>query len=374
MPHEGARVLLLLSEVFVNGGIQRFNRTLLAACGQLDVTCDVLALNDTKWSGPKSIQFRGFSHDKPRFALAVLAAALSGRYDIVVVGHVNLLTTAVAAFAVRVGSRPRMLLIAHGIEVWTGIRGLRRRAMASIDNVLCVSSYTAQMIRQQAPELPGERFTIFPNALGGSWQEQSGREVAADPAQQGDFLLSVTRLDRNERYKGIVTAIEAFAMIDAPTLHYVIAGQGNDRPFLERVATRLGVSERVHFVGSVSDAELARLYRACKAFVLPSGKEGFGIVFLEAMYFGAPVIAAAARGAVDVVQHERTGLLVPYGNTIALLEAMKRLLLDEKLRGEISLSARQTVTGDGRFTFPAFVQRLGDILNAPMKQLTANPS
>lgn len=369
MPRE--RILLLMSEVFVNGGIQRFNRTLLAACGRLDVTCDVLALNDSRscaerWAGPGSIKIRCFNHDRVRFVLAVATAALTGRYDVVIVGHINLLTTAVAAFALHPRSRRRMLLIAHGIEVWSNIHGLRRRCMGALDRILCVSSYTAQMISRQAPELSQTRYTIFPNALGETWTEPVGQVANPDSPQPEEFLLSVSRLDRSERFKGIVTALEAFSMIDAPSLHYVIAGQGNDQSFLEKVAMRLGVAERVRFLGRVSDEELARLYGACTAFVLPSGKEGFGIVFLEAMFFGAPVIAAAAGGAVDVVQHESTGVLVQYGDAVGLREAMERMLRDKELRARIRAAGRQTVIGEGRFTFHAYVRRLSDILNAPV--------
>jgi phosphatidyl-myo-inositol dimannoside synthase len=364
-------MLLLMSEVFVNGGIQRFNRTLLAACARLDITCDVLTLNDREPGQDRPrpdpcINIRGFNHDKVRFAFATFAAALFGRYDAIMVGHINLLTLAVASLTLRRLGRPRLLMIAHGIEVWSCIRGRRRRAIMAVDDILCVSSYTAQMIHQQAPELAASRFAIFPNALGETWAEQFGTDKAVRSVTPKHFLLSVTRLDRDERYKGLVSALEAFAMLDAPSLHYVIAGRGDDQPFLERVALRLQVRDRVHFVGGVSDAELAGLYRNCAAFVLPSGKEGFGIVFLEAMFFGAPVIAAAAKGAVDVVQHEVTGLLVEYGNTIALRQAIERLMGDTALRDRIRAAGREAVIGEGRFTFHAYVERLAQILEIPV--------
>jgi phosphatidylinositol alpha-1,6-mannosyltransferase len=366
------RVLLVMGEVFANGGIQRFNRTLLAACGLLDVTCDVLALNDSEltresWPAYPSINVRVFDHDRIRFALATVAAVCFGPYVIIVVGHINLLTLVASSLRPRSRSPARLLMIAHGIEVWTCISGRRRRAIEAVDTVMCVSSYTAQMIQEQAPALTEDRFAIFPNALSETWVEQfavagGDGERAALPRR---FLLSVTRLDKHDRYKGIVTALEAFAMLADPSLHYVIAGRGDDQAFLERVALRLQVGDRVRFLGGVSDVDLAHLYRNCAAFVLPSGKEGFGIVFLEAMYFGAPVIAAAAKGALDVVQHEDTGLLVPYGDSVALKDAMQRLLADKKLRDHIRMAGRETVTGDGCFTFPAYVQRLAQILEVP---------
>ncbi|HUI62657.1 MAG TPA: glycosyltransferase family 4 protein [Steroidobacteraceae bacterium] len=368
------RVLLLMSEVFADGGIQRFNRTLLMACARLGVPCDVLALNDSeesrrRWEAPRQIRVKVFGRNRFRFVLATLAALLSGRHETIIVGHVNLLTLAVSALPLRRLRHIRLLLIAHGIEVWTCIHGRRRRAIRTVDTVLCVSHYTARTIQKQAPELGDHRFSVFPNALSETWIGQF--PVTAARARReglpGRFALSVTRLDRNERYKGIVTALEAFAMLSDRSLHYLIAGRGDDSAFLQQVARRLGIADRVHFVGGVSDVELADLYRSCVAFVLPSGKEGFGIVFLEAMYFGAPVIAAAAKGAVDVVQHEHTGMLVPYGDAAALKVAMERLLSDSALRERIRREGRQTVHGEGRFTFNAYVRRLAGILDVPVQ-------
>ena len=376
------RVLLLMSEVYADGGIQRFNRTLLMACARLGVSCDVLALNDPeesrrRWEAPPRISVRVFGRNRVRFVLATLAALLSGRHETIIVGHVNLLTLAVSALPLRRLRHVRLLLIAHGIEVWTCIHGRKRRAIRAVDTVMCVSHYTARTIQSQAPELNDHRFSVFPNALSETWIGKFSATDAPIPRERlpERFLLSVTRLDRNERYKGIVTALEAFAMLSDPSLHYLIAGRGDDSAFLEQVAQRLDVADRVHFVGGVSDVELADLYRSCVAFVLPSGKEGFGIVFLEAMYFGAPVIAAAAKGAVDVVQHEHTGMLVPYGDAAALKHAMERLLCDSGLCERIREEGRRTVHGDGRFTFHAYVGRLADILgiSAPVSS-TATPA
>jgi phosphatidylinositol alpha-1,6-mannosyltransferase len=361
-----------MGEVYADGGIQRFNRTFLTACARLDLACDVLALNDSeesreRWSAPASLNIRVFNRDKVRFALSILAAATFGGYSLVVIGHVNLLTLVVAALTSRSRRKLRVLLIAHGIEVWNSIHGRRRRGIRQIDTILCVSRYTARAIRAQAPELTDQHFTIFPNALSESWADECG-PVAAGVGRRifpGRFFLSVARLDRNDRYKGIVTVLEAFSMLEDPTAHYVIAGRGNDSEFLQRVAVRLNVADRVHFIGGISDGELAGLYRSCAAVVLPSGKEGFGIVYLEAMYFGAPVIAAQARGAVDVVQHESTGLLVPYGDAVALRQAMSRLLNDSILCDRIRIAASRTVSGDGSFTFHAYVRRLAEVFGVP---------
>ena len=363
------RVLLLLSETFADGGIQRFNRTFLSACDRLGLACDVLSFADSeesrqRWAAPRSVEIRVFNRDKARFALAAFTTLFRGTYDFVIVGHVNLLTLASACLLTSRTARARVMLIAHGIEVWAGMESpWRRRGMASVNLILCVSEYTRDRINAQMPELTSDRFAIFPNALSEMWTESFATIEHPERARilPQKFLLSVTRLDRGDRYKGIVSVIEALAMLADTSIHYVIAGRGDDQEFLQRIAPRFGVQKRVHFVGAVTDSELANLYRKCSAFVLPSGKEGFGIVFLEAMFFGAPVIAAGEKGATDVVRNEETGLTVGYGDTIALAGAIERMLTDTALRARLREVGRATVLDRGRFTFHAYTERLAQI-------------
>ena len=361
--HSPPRALVVVSATYADGGIQRFNRTFLTACDQLGMTSEVLSLGDSlevssSWSEPSSTSVRVFNHNKPRFALEVFAKILSGDHEVIVVGHINLLW--LVAAATRVKRKARVILIAHGIEVWTGLTGVRARALRAVDTILCVSRYTRQAIESQVPQLADERFTIFPNALSESWRSITARSSLELPPR---FILSVTRMDRGDRYKGIPTVLEALSMVEDDSLQYIIAGRGNDVDFIKGVAERLGVAHRVLFVGSVPDSELATLYNQCLAFVLPSAKEGFGIVFLEAMYFGACVIAASEKGAVDVVQHESTGLLVPYGDTAALKTCIDRVAANPILRRKLAEAGRATVIDDGAFTFRSYVRRLERTLN-----------
>ena len=97
------RVLFLFTEVFANGGIQRFNQTILEACDGLGIHCRVLSLNDSTASGAKHFNHGnrsvvGFSGNRRRFALAVADALLRDRYDRLLIGHINFLTLAVAVY------------------------------------------------------------------------------------------------------------------------------------------------------------------------------------------------------------------------------------------------------------------------------------
>ncbi len=347
VPAPRPRVLALFSEVQANGGIQRFNRTLLAAFAELGVDCDVLSLHGAGAAG--------CAGNRVRFALAAAARLATRRYDWLLVGHVNFLATAVVLRGLAGLKPPRVMLAAHGIEVWSGIHAGRRWALGRTDRILCVSRYTRDRLLEQAPRLDPGRLMRFPNALAETWRGVT----AAAPRESlpPRFVLSVTRLARGDRYKGLVSVIEALGMVDDAELHYVIVGSGEDRAFLERVARRCGVASRVHFRPGAADAELAGMYRQCHAFVLPSGNEGFGIVYLEAMYFGAPVIAAAAKGALDVVTDGETGLLAAFADTVAIAAAIDRLAADPALRARLCAAGRAAVSADGEFTFRRFVAR-----------------
>jgi phosphatidyl-myo-inositol dimannoside synthase len=365
------RVLLLFTEVFANGGIQRFNQTLLAALSGLNLQCDVLCMQDSAQSISRStpqrnVNVTGFNGNRRRFALATARALWRTEYDWVVIGHVNLLSMAVAAMSVNFLSRTRTLLIAHGIEVWYEIGSRRRHAMRRVSNILCVSRYTRNRILEQIPTLQAERLRLFPNALGESWARAEQAPLSQSLPQR--FILSVTRLHKGDRYKGVVSVIETLSMLQDASLQYMVVGQGDDLVFLERVARRCGVQHRVHFLAGISDDELINLYQQCEAFVLPSGKEGFGIVFLEAMYFGAPVIAAAEKGALDVVRDGENGLLVRFGDSMALKQAIERIGADAPLRERLRQTARLAVNAGGEFTFSRFVERTAEIFEIPGAQ------
>jgi phosphatidylinositol alpha-1,6-mannosyltransferase len=360
------RILLLVTGVFVNGGIQRFNHTLLAALSALDLECDVLSMHDSLQSAAQPgfgtrTRIRGFAGSRWQFLKSAFKSITGNRYDWILIGHVNLLVFAIAALLLKPFSRARAVLIAHGIEVWSHIGPLRRLAFLRLHRTLCVSRYTRQRVLEQVPRLQHDRVTIFPNCLCSTW---AGLDPSPQrPVPDVPFVLSVSRLERGDRYKGIVTVIEALSQLEDLSLHYIVVGQGNDMAFLREVAARCGVAQRVHFLQGISDAQLVNMYTQCKAFVLPSGKEGFGIVFLEAMYFGAPVIAAAEKGALDVVKDGETGLLVQFGDSIGIKRAIERLSADAALREHLRERGRSTVVGDGEFTFSHFTHRTATIFS-----------
>lgn len=142
-------------------------------------------------------------------------------------------------------------------------------------------------------------------------------------------------------YKGLEVLLRAMARIKA---RLFVVGRGPDRLELSSLAARLGLSNRVSFLGEVSESERRILLHSCDVFVLPStdAREAFGIAQLEAMACGRPVIASDLPTGVRFVnKNQMTGLLVPPGDSDALAAALQRLLGDERLRQTLGNAAKR---------------------------------
>jgi glycosyltransferase involved in cell wall biosynthesis len=151
----------------------------------------------------------------------------------------------------------------------------------------------------------------------------------------GDLLLlSVGRVSAEKRIDVLLAAI-ALVRRERPGVRLAIAGDGPARAELEATAP-----EGVEFLGEVHGEELAELYACADAFCFPSTTDTFGQVLLEAAASGLPAVAARAGGTLELVQHERTGLLVKPGDATELAAAIVRLADDARLRAQLGLFAR----------------------------------
>ena len=148
-------------------------------------------------------------------------------------------------------------------------------------------------------------------------------------------------LGRLKRYKGVHHVIQAFAALGNRDARLEIAGAGDYRPALERLATSLDLGERVRFLGRVSEEEKLRLLRRAWALVFASPKEGWGITNLEAAACGTPVVASNSPGIRESVHDGETGYLVPHGDAGAMASAMARLAGDANLVAALGAQARR---------------------------------
>ncbi len=189
------------------------------------------------------------------------------------------------------------------------------------------------------------------------------------PADQPVALL----VGRIVPHKGVEHFIEAARYL--PAVRFLVAGEGSSLEGMERLAATLGVKDRVRFLGRISQENLPKIYAACDLFVLPSVSrlEAFGIVALEAMATGKPVVVADIPGVREVIEDGREGLLADPVNPQDLAEKMRRLVEDPALRLEMGRRGREKVLAN--FTTEKVVDQLLTVYDGvvPKARPTARP-
>ncbi len=184
-----------------------------------------------------------------------------------------------------------------------------------------------------------ELLEVIPNGIDLGWYTPVEGARAERPT-----LFFVGRL---KRYKRVDLVLRALALLLARgrDVDLWVAGGGDRRSALEQEARRLGIEERVRFLGVVSEEEKRSRLRSAWLHVLTSAKEGWGISNLEAAACGTPSVASDAPGLRESVVHGETGLLVPHGDVEALADALDALLGDGQRRAEMGRRARAFAEG-----------------------------
>ncbi len=238
-------------------------------------------------------------------------------------------------------------LFVYGIDCWTGRFEKYKKHHARLDRVVSISGFTTEQIVKQG--FPRDHIVYLPPVI------DTKQWMARTAEHAGKFvLLTVGRLSSDEQYKGHDRVIEAIPLIQTklPEIEYRIAGRGDDQPRLEELAARLGVEDRVKFLGFVSEKDLPRLYNESHVFIMPSRVslnpekpegEGFGIVFLEAGIMGKPLIGPETGGSTDIIRDGDNGFNVDPGDPEMIADRVTRLAFDNNLRKTMGKNARRTV-------------------------------
>ncbi|GAB6860728.1 glycosyltransferase family 4 protein [Haloplanus litoreus] len=204
------------------------------------------------------------------------------------------------------------------------------------DRIIAVSDHTHEQLRDRYRFDESRLVTIPPGIDGQRFRPTDESHPAVDEDRESILVLS--RLDPR---KGIDGAVRAFARLDRPEAELLIAGTGRLESSLKDLATALGVREDVRFLGFVDGETLPALYSAVDLFVLPSEYEGFGIVFMEAMACGTPVIGTDVGGVPTAVVDGETGYLVSPGAEDELAARMADLLDDPEQYASMAAKARE---------------------------------
>jgi asparagine synthase (glutamine-hydrolysing) len=389
------RVLAFLSDAFGGrGGIAKFNRDFLIALSSSARIAHVTALPrimpDPVGPLPRNLTWdtAGLG-GRLAYSRAILRAARRGfgaSPGVVVCGHLHLLPLAFIARRIAQstpGSRPvPILLLIHGIEAWRPPRRPLARSLACrVDHFVAVSQFTKQRFLAWS-HLPPARGAVLPNSIDLSLFRPGSRQPSLlhkYHLANRTVLMSLGRMHPRERYKGfdeLLALLPNLAHV-IPNLACLLVGEGEDRPRLEAHARALGLDvlsdtnraqpldssglrPLVVFTGHVSESDKADHYRLADVFLLLSRGEGFGIVLLEAMACGVPVIASSADGSREAVRGGSLGQVVDPGNPAQITAALRRACASPTEPAE-----RRPPAGLDYFSFENFQTRCHQLFPQP---------
>ncbi len=334
-------VLFLTLKVFsTTGGIEKVCRivgkAMYESCIRYNKRIKIFSMHDKQEDADDNLYFpseifTGFSVNKIRF---MSKAVIQGRKSkLVIMSHVNLL---IAGWLIK-KLRPsvKLILFAHGIELWNPVNRFKRKMLQSCDEIVSVSEFT----RRKMIEVHGveeKKCSILNNCLDPFLPLP--KNAAINPGLREKYhiekddklLFTLSRLSAKERYKGYDKVMEAMVQLQDKKIKYLIAGSYDkeEKEYIDGLVTKLSLQGRVILAGFIPDEEVAEHFVMSDCYVMPSIKEGFGIVFIEAMYYSLPVIGGNADGSVDALLNGRLGILVTPGNVNEIKEAIGKVLTD----------------------------------------------
>ena len=258
-----------------------------------------------------------------------------------------------------------------------GLVGTWLGRLANKPLVTTLHGSDVRLARSVAFARPGFRHVMHRSAVVTAvsrWLAEEARQIVSAPApivapmpvatelftpggkRSRDRILFVGRLNKQ---KGIELLLHAVSRIPDRSVALDVVGDGEDRAELESLATALGIADRVRWHGVLPQSKLTEFYRSAAALVVPSVGEGLGLVAVEAQLCETPVVAFESGGLPDVVQHDRTGILVPEIDAGALAAAIVSLL--ERDDHGASLGAAGRIHAVATFAPESVARRYADI-------------
>jgi glycosyltransferase involved in cell wall biosynthesis len=266
------------------------------------------------------------------FGGMLIQRGLAEEPDLVVITHAHF------SPAARILSQLKRIpaaVSAHGVEVWDLPPGMTRNGLLAADTILPVSDYTKNRLKAEL-QLPDDKFQVVPNTFdpvrfcpatgSGDLRGRYGLKAT------DQVILCVSRLEASEQYKGYRQILQVLPSLARriPHLKFLLVGRGNDRANIEKLIDELKLRDLVILAGFVTALELPDHYRMADAFAMPSKREGFGIVYLEAMGCGKMCLGGNKDAAVDALRHGELGRLVDPDNLPELEDGLFRLLTGPK--------------------------------------------
>ncbi|MBW4522763.1 MAG: glycosyltransferase [Scytolyngbya sp. HA4215-MV1] len=258
-------------------------------------------------------------------------------------------------------------VVVHGLEAWDLKNPTYKAALQAADRVIAVSHYTRDRILREG-YLEADKISVLPNTFAANQFQIKPKpdyllkRYGLSPEQP--VILTVTRIQRFSQYKGYDRILRALPAIrqQIPNVRYVLAGKGDDLQRVKTLIQQLGLEDCVTLAGFIPDAELSDHYNLCDVFAMPSKNEGFGIVYLEALACGKPVLAGNQDGAIDPLVGGKLGCLVHPEDEAAIAENLIQILQGTYANALIYQPTALRQQAIAHFEFAQFCQILQKLL------------
>ena len=313
--------LFSLQTFSTTGGIQKMTRTFAHSLFHISKKENwnfrLFSLYDTRYDLMNQYlpakNYTGFNNN--RLALGLASIKEASKADIVILNHINLSLIGIAIKLIN--PKCKVLLIAHGIEVWRPLSFIKKTFLKRYcSKIICVSNFTKKqmMIRHQADP---DKCIVLNNAvdpfikLPDTFEKPEYLLNRYGLSSSNQIIFTLTRLASSEQYKGYEQVIKAIGHLKQafPHIKYILSGQydSTEEIRIRNLIDKYAVNNEVILTGFLNDNELTDHFLLADLFVLPSKKEGFGIVFVEALACGLPVICGNADGSTDAIKDGRLG-------------------------------------------------------------------
>jgi glycosyltransferase involved in cell wall biosynthesis len=308
------KILFIAGDVNLIGGIEKYNRDFLSALTKTGANTILVTRN------------KGGLWAKLSFLFRVFFTFLKERPDLICCSHLNF--SPLCQILNKVFGTPYTVAL-YGIEI-PEIKGLiKRKAVSGATRIITISEYARSLILEQLPAIGGRIF-MLPSAVDGSifYIKNKSKKLEEKLSLDGrPLMLSLARLSTAE-HKGQDRVLKALPLILArvPDAIYLIVGGGTDERVTAVLAAHPELGRSVVFTGAVPDVERTDYYNLADVYVLPSKFEGFGIVFIESLACGVPVIASEGYGCRVGLLNGGLGLLVPPDDHVAIADAVVAIL------------------------------------------------
>lgn len=252
-------------------------------------------------------------------------------------------------------------VVAHVHNTYSRVKLHRRLAnflLARVTDQVLVGSPQVWQDLRRYDGVPVSRLGLLPYGINlGALETPLSREEAKASLGVGGFCVGA--VGRLEEQKGHTYLLEAVPLLkpEISDLTVLMVGEGREQESLKRQARQLGIDDSVLFLGTRRD--LALIYRALDLYVQPSLWEGLSLAMLQAMGTGLPAVVSRVSGAVDIIQDNLNGRLVPPGNAQALAAAILTLYRRPETRVRLGDLARRTVQED--YSQETMLRRLEDL-------------